>query len=89
MKKEKYNKFEPQIDAVLDLHGLSQAAAESAVMVFVQSSERMGHNRIRIITGKGSGVLQESIRSWLRNQRIFFETAKINEGGAGALVITL
>lgn len=89
MKKEKINKFAPKIDAELDLHGMSEAEALSAVKIFLQRAENSQYTKVRIITGKGRGILQNSVRQWLREERRFFETAKINEGGSGALVVTL
>ena len=89
MRNEKRNKFAPKIDAELDLHGMSEAAAIISVTTFLQRAEDSGYQKVRIITGKGRGILQNSVRQWLRDERRFFETAKINEGGAGALVVTL
>lgn len=89
MKNKKRNKFAPQIDASIDLHGLTEAAAISAVTLFLQKAESDESQRVRIITGKGSGVLQKSVSEWLRYKRYFFEHAKITEGGTGALVVTL
>ena len=89
MRNQKHNKFAPKIEAILDLHGLYEQEAITAVSSFLLASEKSEHNKVRIITGKGSGILQKSVRQYLQEQGYFFETAKINEGGSGALVITL
>lgn len=89
MRKEKVNKFAPQIDAEIDLHGFFEREAIEAVDDFLMNSERKNFSRIRIITGKGKGVLQSGVRTWLLANQYIFETAKITEGGAGALIVRL
>lgn len=89
MRKEKVNKFAPQIDAEIDLHGFFEREAIESVEDFLLNAEQKNMKRVRIITGKGSGVLQRSVRSWLGEQKYIFETAKITEGGAGALIVRL
>jgi DNA-nicking Smr family endonuclease len=44
------------IDAVLDLHGLDQAAAYTRLRAFLMSSRANGHRMVLVITGKGGGV---------------------------------
>jgi DNA-nicking Smr family endonuclease len=44
------------IDAVLDLHGLHQAAAYTRLRAFLMSSQVNGHRMVLVITGKGNGV---------------------------------
>jgi DNA-nicking Smr family endonuclease len=44
------------IDAVLDLHGLHQAAAYARLRAFLVSSQANGHRMVLVITGKGGGV---------------------------------
>lgn len=44
------------IDAVLDLHGLHQAAAFTRLRAFLMSSQANGHRMVLVITGKGGGV---------------------------------
>lgn len=89
MKKEKFNKFAQKIDAILDLHGMFETEAINAVRLFLSQAEAAKYHKVRIITGKGTGILQKAVREFLREEKRFFETAKINEGGTGALVVTL
>ena len=89
MRKEKVNKFAPQIDAELDLHGFFEREALEAVDEFLMNAESENFSRVRIITGKGKGVLQSGVRTWLLANQHMFETAKITEGGAGALIVKL
>lgn len=89
MRKEKINKFAPQIDAEIDLHGFFEREAIASVETFLAKSEEQNFSRVRIITGKGKGVLQSGVRTWLLSHQYVFETAKITEGGAGALIVKL
>ena len=86
---EKTNKYAPKIDGEVDLHGLYQKEALERVEEFIERSLEVDYKRIRIITGKGSGVLQKTIRTWLQEKNHFYETAKITEGGSGALIVHL
>lgn len=89
MRKEKVNKFAPQIDAEIDLHGFFEREAIEAVEAFLFVAEQKNMKRVRIVTGKGTGVLQKAVRTWLGEQKYIFETAKITEGGRGALIVKL
>jgi DNA-nicking Smr family endonuclease len=89
MRKEKVNKFAPQIDAEIDLHGFYEREAIEAVKAFLFTAEQKNMNRVRIVTGKGKGVLQKAVRTWLLEYQYVFETAKITEGGTGALIVRL
>ncbi len=89
MRKEKVNKFAPQIDAEIDLHGFLEREAIEAVSEFLKRAEAKNFSRVRIVTGKGTGVLQKGVRKLLQEQKYIFETAKITEGGSGALIVKL
>ena len=90
----KKNKYELIIQNTIDLHGLSLGEALIAVESFITESQQKKHTMICIITGKGihspSGpVLKKNIQIFLREQGISFRDAKIQEGGSGALIVTL
>jgi DNA-nicking Smr family endonuclease len=55
------------IDAVLDLHGMHQAAAYTRLRAFLMSSQANGHRMVLVITGKGNGV--RPLASGLRSNR--------------------
>ncbi|MBA4790979.1 MAG: Smr/MutS family protein [Rhizobiales bacterium] len=44
-----------EVDARIDLHGLTQAAAHRRLHVFVMEAQRLGHGLVLVITGKGAG----------------------------------
>lgn len=70
------------IEAVLDLHGMTQAAAHDALTHFLLRAHAAGHRLVVVITGKGSfardggdsgresGVLRRAVPHWLRDPRL-------------------
>lgn len=88
------------IDARLDLHGLTQARAHEALARFLARAQREDARLVIVITGKGrgssgeGGVLQRQVPQWLslpefRPLVIGFETAAPAHGGAGALYVRI
>ena len=88
-----------EIDARLDLHGMTQARAHRALSVFLQRAHGDGLSFVLIITGKGKmgseserGVLRRQVPQWLnlpefRSLVVGFEEAHIGHGGEGALYV--
>jgi DNA-nicking Smr family endonuclease len=66
-----------EIDATLDLHGLTADQARLQLQTFIQNANRIGNRLLLIITGKGNsksvdefnrpraGVLKSGVRDWL------------------------
>ena len=93
------------IDARLDLHGLTQAQAHSALLHFLRTASARGAKLVLVITGKGAknlgargdgerGVLRRQVPQWLtlpefRALVIGFEDAHVAHGGEGALYVRL
>jgi len=91
------------IDGRLDLHGLTQAQAHSALLGFLRATQARGGRLALVITGKGvagddraseRGVLRRQVPRWLRLPEfrayvIGFEPAGIGHGGEGALYVSL
>lgn len=88
------------IDARLDLHGMTQHRAHAALATFLHRASHDGLSFVLIITGKGRTVGPESERGILRRQVplwlglpefralvVGFEEASIGHGGAGALYV--
>ena len=85
------NKYERVPEFVLDLHGYTTKEAKELIGDIIEAGE-YGH--IRIITGKGAfretgPVMRTYVENFLRNQNIKFETAKLYNGGEGALEVYL
>jgi DNA-nicking Smr family endonuclease len=88
-----------EIDARLDLHGMTQTRAHRALFGFLQRAHHDGLTFVLIITGKGKigseserGVLRRQVPLWLslpefRSLVVGFEEAGIGHGGEGALYV--
>lgn len=95
IKKQKINKYKQIIEDELDLHGYTQNEAQCLVNDFLDNARKNKFKKIRIITGKGThsnngqGVLKELVKDILLAQNLNFQNAKINEGGEGAVDISI
>jgi len=91
-----------EIDARLDLHGMTQTRAHRALLGFLQRAHHEGLTFVLIITGKGRvggaeaerGVLRRQVPQWLslpefRSLVVGFEEAHIGHGGEGALYVRI
>lgn len=92
------------VEGRLDLHGLSQSAAERSLAAFLAKSQERGHRCVLVITGKGgerredgferTGVLRRMVPHWLnrppnRARVLAFDEARAQHGGGGALYVLL
>lgn len=88
------------IDARLDLHGMTQTKAHRVLLNFLHHAHESGMTFVLIITGKGRtvgpeserGVLRRQVPHWLglpefRSFVVGFEEAHIGHGGEGALYV--
>jgi DNA-nicking Smr family endonuclease len=89
-----------EIEARLDLHGMTQTRAHRVLFSFLQRAHSDGLNFVLVITGKGKasgaeserGVLRRQVPQWLslpefRALVVGFEEAHIGHGGEGALYV--
>jgi DNA-nicking Smr family endonuclease len=96
----KLSRGRSEIDAMLDLHGMTQTRAHRALLGFLQRAHREGLTFVLIITGKGNargtksegGVLRRQVPQWLslpefRPLVVGFDEAHIGHGGEGALYV--
>jgi len=87
------------IDARIDLHGMTQGEAHTALAHFLRRAQHRGARFVLVITGKGSGagergVLRRQVPLWLgltdlREVVVGFEEAHTAHGGEGALYVRL
>ncbi len=79
------------IDGVLDLHHFSPMDAPDLVATYLDACRARGIRQVRIIHGKGTGALRQSVRAvLLRHPAVSaFETADAMAGGWGATLVTL
>jgi DNA-nicking Smr family endonuclease len=90
-----------EIEARLDLHGMTQARAHRALSGFLHRAHGDGLTFVLVITGKGKlgaeserGVLRRQVPQWLsqpefRTLVVGFEEAHVGHGGAGALYVRI
>ncbi len=90
-----------EIDARLDLHGMTQTRAHRALSGFLQRAHSDGLTFVLVITGKGKmgaeserGILRRQVPQWLslpefRALVVGFEEAHIGHGGEGALYVRI
>ena len=88
-----------EIEARLDLHGMTQMRAHRALTGFLHRAHHDGLTFVLVITGKGrsggeSGVLRRQVPEWLslpelRAFVVGFEEAAIGHGGEGALYVRI
>ena len=89
------------IDARIDLHGMTQAEAHARLVRFLRLAQSDGAKFVLVITGKGArsadpdrGVLRRQVPLWLqlpdlRDAVIGYEEAHLAHGGEGALYVRL
>jgi DNA-nicking Smr family endonuclease len=89
-----------EVDDRIDLHGMRQERAFSALVSFLRHNQARGSRLVLVITGKGlaggegRGILKQSVPQWLtrpdlRELIVGFAEADRRHGGAGALVVQI
>ncbi|PTW63099.1 DNA-nicking Smr family endonuclease [Breoghania corrubedonensis] len=98
--RQKVARGKADIDARIDLHGMTQDQAHSRLRRFLAAAQGDGLRLVLVITGKGGrsgsgeGVLRRMVPLWLerpecRRLVIGFEEAHAGHGGAGALYVRI
>ena len=75
----------------IDLHGMTRDQASAAVVEFLERCLARGLRCVRIVHGKGLGILKAKLRKWLpqREEVLAYCQAPANDGGGGALLVLL
>lgn len=78
------------IDGVLDLHTFDPSEVDSLVPEYLRACHEKGLTQVRIIHGKGTGVLRRRVRDLLAEAELVvdYETAT-DESGWGATIARL
>ncbi|MBY6264674.1 DNA mismatch repair protein MutS [Azospirillum sp. 412522] len=95
---DRFRRGELEIDGRIDLHGMTQAQAHTALASFVHRAWNEGRRCVLVITGKGSfgslGVLRQATPRWLgdpalRPMVLAIQPAQPKDGGDGALYVLI
>ena len=96
---ERFRRGDLVIDGRIDLHGMTQAQAHTALSSFVLRAWNEGRRCVLVITGKGSysahgGVLRQAVPRWLaesplRPMVLAVQPAQLRDGGDGALYVLI
>lgn len=88
-----------EVEAKVDLHGMTQGEAHGFLLSFLHAAHARGLRYVLVVTGKGAsfgsdGILKRAVPSWLatpsfRGLVSGFDEAARNHGGAGALYLRL
>ena len=75
----------------VDLHGLTRGQATATVVDFLNHCLARGLRCVRIVHGKGLGILKAKLRKWLplREEVLAYCQAPANDGGSGAILVLL
>lgn len=83
------------VEAILDLHGMTVEAAKSSLSHFLAACKHHGIRHVLMIHGKGRGhsnpILKNKLNHWLRqtDDVLAFSSAIAKDGGSGALYVLL
>ena len=88
---EESGPVEIPIDGVLDLHTFNPRDIKDLLPHYLSACREKGILQVRVIHGKGRGVLRDMVRSILRRlpEVDSFRTAGEDSGGWGATIVIL
>ena len=95
--RRKISKGKLEIEARVDLHGMTQIQAHRKLQQFLEHAYNSGKRTVLVITGKGSmgeGILKAAVPRWLdepffRKITVGFHEASVSHGGGGALYVRI
>ena len=79
------------LEDVLDLHTFRPQEVGALLEEYLMACQKAGMDSVRIIHGKGKGILKDRVRRFLQqNPRVAaFRDAPAEAGGWGATLVTL
>lgn len=81
----------PDVKSEIDVREFDAEDAIRAVERFIEDAHMGGITAARIIHGKGTGVLRDRMKRWLKTNEMVkeFRLGELHEGGTGVTVVTL
>ncbi len=96
---DRFRRGRMEIEATLDLHGMTQERAHAVLRRFLREASARGQRCLLVVTGKGragpgSGVLRRAVPLWLNDPDLrplvlAVTPAQQHHGGEGALYVLL
>ena len=82
---------EVPVDGTLDLHTFNPREVKELLPHYLDACRELGIHQVRVIHGKGTGMLRETVHSLLRKLSGIdsFKLADENSGGWGATIVIL
>jgi DNA-nicking Smr family endonuclease len=79
------------ITGELDLHAFQPREIPDLLEAYLAECLRLGRREVRIVHGKGTGALRETVHAWLRRSPgvAGFRLGDEHTGGWGATLVTL
>jgi len=79
------------INGELDLHTFAPGEATGTVEAYLEACREKGIFQVRIVHGKGTGTLRETVHAWLRRSPMVagFRLGDETSGSWGATWVTL
>jgi len=72
----------------IDIHGMDRRSAVEALDAFVQQAFMRGDSILRIIHGRGEGVLREEVTKWLEGHELVeMSQSSTNPSETGAVIL--
>ena len=80
-----------RVEDELDLHGLNRVEVGPVIRDFIDDAKARRLRCVRIVHGKGTGVLRETLRAAMpeRVEVLGFVEAPAAQGGSGAVLVLL
>jgi len=82
--------MEVPVDGILDLHTFRPSEVKAVILAYIEACEEKGIRDLRIIHGKGMGILRQQVHALLsRHKNVKSFSLASDRSGWGATVVRL